>query len=400
MTGIIGAKETGLLPPPSGAEKANAKVGNLQGRPTTFFDEDYLKSPEAGFTLAITAIALILLGITAISFSLWLAVPMILGGLAGGAGGVHIIVADDEEVPYDLKPQACEPRAAADPTPKVSRLKKLLEPSSSAKRIAQNKAKFDQLIHRYFEEKESKGDGNCLFHSLAHFFPDRTHVKLRDEICDFMLAHSDYFKGFLTSDTTLEKYVKHMRPSSWSPAWGGLEELVAFVGVQATKGQHVQINIFDSAEELPTEVEIDGKKTLLPNLERGSDAKVNAHLLIIGPGINDKDKPPLAPEPAPESKIIRIDLLRTGESHYSALVLRPEPLPEGAPPPPLPSLEKPPVVTPAITPLPKLESAPAPAPAPIIEYIAPAKPRQDEDPHDAHANAAAFNAANALFAHR
>lgn len=73
------------------------------------------------------------------------------------------------------------------------------------------------------------GDGNCLFRSLSDqiFGTDAHHRKLRQEVCEYIEQHSEFFRNFFTTKDgdTLENHLEAMRELG---TYGGNHELVAF----------------------------------------------------------------------------------------------------------------------------------------------------------------------------
>ncbi|KAI0218380.1 2-oxoglutarate dehydrogenase E1 component, partial [Massospora cicadina] len=73
------------------------------------------------------------------------------------------------------------------------------------------------------------GDGNCLFRSLSDqiFGTDAYHGQLREEVCEYIEQHSDFFRSFFITDDgdTFEDHLKEMRELG---TYGGNHELVAF----------------------------------------------------------------------------------------------------------------------------------------------------------------------------
>lgn len=75
-------------------------------------------------------------------------------------------------------------------------------------------------------EKDIKGDGNCLFRSLAdQFYGDsERHEELRKQVVDHMVQNCDLYKDFITDDESFEKYAKRMENDG---VYGTNLELVA-----------------------------------------------------------------------------------------------------------------------------------------------------------------------------
>lgn len=72
---------------------------------------------------------------------------------------------------------------------------------------------------------------SCLFQSLSSFITHHDYIKLRQDICDFLLENPKLIEGMdmktiLDLDgLTLENYTSHMRSNS---TWGGAIEIKAF----------------------------------------------------------------------------------------------------------------------------------------------------------------------------
>lgn len=86
-----------------------------------------------------------------------------------------------------------------------------------------------------------RGDGNCLFRSIAHqLYGDQEyndnssnkHIEIRMKIVDYMEAHEELFKLFMEDDVKFEDYVAEMRQVG---VWGGYQELYAAAQVFRVK---------------------------------------------------------------------------------------------------------------------------------------------------------------------
>lgn len=76
--------------------------------------------------------------------------------------------------------------------------------------------------------KRIDGDGNCLFRSLSDQLTGKSddHVKIRNDICDYIELHEDHYSVFVDEDEDecFEAYVDRMRTFG---EWGGHVELHA-----------------------------------------------------------------------------------------------------------------------------------------------------------------------------
>lgn len=66
------------------------------------------------------------------------------------------------------------------------------------------------------------GDGNCLFHSLAHFLRGENHVSVRQKVCDWMASGEAH--GTPLSHVATPAYIRRMRRAG---VWGGEPECFA-----------------------------------------------------------------------------------------------------------------------------------------------------------------------------
>lgn len=72
-----------------------------------------------------------------------------------------------------------------------------------------------------------RGDGNCLFRSLAHQLqrdPDTHHVAVRQRVVRYMEQKKDFYSLFLEDDVDWDEYIDGMRCPG---TWGGYQELCA-----------------------------------------------------------------------------------------------------------------------------------------------------------------------------
>jgi hypothetical protein len=121
---------------------------------------------------------------------------------------------------------------------------------------------------------EIDADGNCLFRALAdnlYYDHGAAHVDIRNDICDYLLAHEEEFKAFLVLDddnaenddaADFESYVNGMREDG---TWGGNLELVVAARLY-------QRNILVYSADLDTyTISQEGKKP------KGPDMMVSYH---------------------------------------------------------------------------------------------------------------------------
>lgn len=84
----------------------------------------------------------------------------------------------------------------------------------------------DHLNEQGYTINFIKGDGNCLFRSLADQIEDNeeNHFRYRERIMAYIETHKDHFGLFLEDDEPFDDYMKRLR----TPAeWGGHQELYA-----------------------------------------------------------------------------------------------------------------------------------------------------------------------------
>ncbi len=76
--------------------------------------------------------------------------------------------------------------------------------------------------------RDMKGDGNCLFRSVADqlYSSEHRHDAVRQRLLDFVEAHRDDFEPFVEDDEDFDGYVGRMRQDG---EWGGNFELAAVV---------------------------------------------------------------------------------------------------------------------------------------------------------------------------
>lgn len=109
------------------------------------------------------------------------------------------------------------------------------------------------------------GDGNCLFHSLAHGLGSGTHSTLRADICGFMETHSDLsIAGTSLADwiqmlagTQVQLYARKMAKGS---QWGGAPEIAACAHMR-----NVNIHVYERRGrgfELTVPFDVGGSKTI------------------------------------------------------------------------------------------------------------------------------------------
>lgn len=270
------------------------ELGVLNGHEFELIDSDFIYSESAALILAISSIAFLILGFCTIMAS------ALLGAHLLAAGGIGIVVAGsrflhemegyDDEVAYH--PWNGYPPVNYAP---INYAKEAFKPSEP------KDPEFRPFISKHFDVKEVKGNGDCLFNSLNVFFEERPPAKIREEICDFMDANWDYFKK--SNHLPKTEVLASMRRSG---TWGGQVEIMAFVGLQAAKGEYVQVNVFCDEYPLPSEAK--AGRVLQP-----------IETCIHGPGMPKKYGKPA--DPLPEGAVVRvINLRRTNNNHYDALI--------------------------------------------------------------------------------
>lgn len=115
------------------------------------------------------------------------------------------------------------------------------------------------LLQRHgLEIKLMRGDGNCLFRSIAHQLkldPDQHHYHIRSQVVDYMEEKKEFFSMFLEDDESWEDYVSSMRESC---TWGGYQELCA-----ASQALNLAVHVFQWN---------DPKYVIRPQYEMNEDA--------------------------------------------------------------------------------------------------------------------------------
>lgn len=83
-----------------------------------------------------------------------------------------------------------------------------------------------QLAPSYLKVMKIRGDGNCLFRSVADQLvgDQEMHRTYRQEAIDYILENQNTYFAFINEDQTLESYCKNMNRDS---VWGGEIELNA-----------------------------------------------------------------------------------------------------------------------------------------------------------------------------
>jgi OTU domain-containing protein 3 len=76
--------------------------------------------------------------------------------------------------------------------------------------------------------RDMKGDGNCMFRSVADqlYSQEHRHAEVRGALCDFVEAHRQDFEPFVEDDEDFDVYLARMRGDA---EWGGNFELAAVV---------------------------------------------------------------------------------------------------------------------------------------------------------------------------
>lgn len=85
-----------------------------------------------------------------------------------------------------------------------------------------------QLAGLQLSIRDVKGDGNCLFRSLADQMEGdvNQHATYRHAIVEFMLKNPDDFEPFI--DTDEHSFLDYCKKMSKNGEWGGNMELVSF----------------------------------------------------------------------------------------------------------------------------------------------------------------------------
>ncbi|KAF8521101.1 hypothetical protein BU17DRAFT_88368 [Hysterangium stoloniferum] len=83
------------------------------------------------------------------------------------------------------------------------------------------------------------GDGNCLFRALADqlWGSPNGHMKLREEICDWMVTHKERYEGFVDEDRSFDTHIRCMRIPG---TYGGHLELSAFAHLKRRNVKVIQ----------------------------------------------------------------------------------------------------------------------------------------------------------------
>lgn len=72
-----------------------------------------------------------------------------------------------------------------------------------------------------------RGDGNCLFRSIAHQLkedPEQRHYAIRAAVIAYMERHSEFYSLFVEDDVSWDDYIDSMKTAG---TWGGYQELCA-----------------------------------------------------------------------------------------------------------------------------------------------------------------------------
>lgn len=72
-----------------------------------------------------------------------------------------------------------------------------------------------------------RGDGNCLFRSIAHQMqqdPENHHYAIRARIIEYMETNKDFYSMFIEDDVSWDNYIDGMKTAG---TWGGYQELCA-----------------------------------------------------------------------------------------------------------------------------------------------------------------------------
>lgn len=102
----------------------------------------------------------------------------------------------------------------------------------------------DQLRPLGLVLKTVRGDGNCLFRSLAHqlYGDDSRHLELRREAVRYMKEHRSDFEPFLGEEESFEEYVKQLaKPCKWA----GEDAIIALAMVHQVQIVVHQLDIAD-----------------------------------------------------------------------------------------------------------------------------------------------------------
>lgn len=106
--------------------------------------------------------------------------------------------------------------------------------------------------------REVKGDGNCLFRSVADqlYSQEHRHDEVRNALCDFVEAHREDFEPFVEDDEDFDEYLARMRSDA---EWGGNFELAAVV---RCFGVHVIVHQLEAPRYQLTNHEKSGVRTI------------------------------------------------------------------------------------------------------------------------------------------
>lgn len=89
------------------------------------------------------------------------------------------------------------------------------------------------------------GDGNCLFRALSdqYYGSSSLHLKLREEICDWMAAHKERYEPFVEDERGLDVHLRCMRQQGASPH--GFQFYAARLNpCLGTYGGHLELSAF------------------------------------------------------------------------------------------------------------------------------------------------------------
>ena len=112
-----------------------------------------------------------------------------------------------------------------------------------------------------------RGDGNCLFRSIAHQLqrdPDQHHYAVRTRVINYMEQRKDFYSLFVEDDMTWDDYVDGMKKSG---TWGGYQELCA-----ASSAFNLSIHVYQwnepkyviqPAEMSPVDTESDSPRRVI-----------------------------------------------------------------------------------------------------------------------------------------
>lgn len=112
-----------------------------------------------------------------------------------------------------------------------------------------------------------RGDGNCLFRSIAHQLhrdPDQHHYAIRSRVVNYMEQRKDFYSLFIEDDMTWDEYIDGMKTSG---TWGGYQELCA-----ASSAFNLSIHVYQwnepkyviqPAEMSPNDAESDGPRRVI-----------------------------------------------------------------------------------------------------------------------------------------